>query len=150
MLGKLNEEQIEELLKSSPIGRIGCHSDGITYIVPVNYVYDGVNLYAHSAKGMKIDMMRKNPEVCFQADAIQDLLNWKSVIAWGKFEEIIDMLEKQQVMQKIINKVMPLMNGETAQPSHGFTAEASDVGTEVELILYKIVLSKKTGRIEKT
>jgi len=148
MLGELSKEQIESLLKELPVGRIGCHSDGITYIVPVNYVYDGINLYAHSAKGMKIDMMRKNPEVCFQADAITNLQNWESVICWGKFEEITDMLEREHAMQKIINRVMPLMQGETAQPSHGFTGDASEVGDEVELILYKIILSKKTGRFE--
>jgi nitroimidazol reductase NimA-like FMN-containing flavoprotein (pyridoxamine 5'-phosphate oxidase superfamily) len=149
MLGALNEEQIESLLKELPIGRIGCHANDITYIVPVNYVYDGINLYAHSAKGMKIDMMRKNPNVCFQADAIAGLQNWESVICWGKFEEITDMGEREHAMQKIINKVMPLMKGNFAQPSHGFTADASDVGLEMELILYKIVLNKKTGRFEK-
>jgi nitroimidazol reductase NimA-like FMN-containing flavoprotein (pyridoxamine 5'-phosphate oxidase superfamily) len=141
MLGELNEEQIEELLMSLPVGRIGCHADGVTYIVPVNYVYDGKNLYAHSAKGMKIDMMRKNPEVCFQADAIDNLMNWESVIT--------DMQEKQDTMQNIINRVMPLMHGNMAQPSHGFTSNANDVGGVVELILYKIILTKKTGRFEK-
>jgi nitroimidazol reductase NimA-like FMN-containing flavoprotein (pyridoxamine 5'-phosphate oxidase superfamily) len=149
MLGSLNEGEIESLLKELPVGRIGCHADGITYIVPVNYVYDGINLYAHSAEGMKIAMMRKNPEVCFQADAITNLQNWESVICWGKFEEITDMLEREHAMQKIINSIMPLMSGRTAQPSHGFTNNASDIGDGVELILYKIVLSKKTGRFEK-
>jgi len=148
MLGELSKEQIENLLKELPVGRIGCHSDSITYIVPINYVYDGGNLYAHSAKGMKIDMMRKNPEVCFQADAITNLQNWESVICWGKFEEITDMLEREHAMQKIINRVMPLMQGETAQPSHGFTGDASEVGDGVELILYRIILTKKTGRFE--
>ncbi|MDB5139083.1 MAG: pyridoxamine 5-phosphate oxidase [Mucilaginibacter sp.] len=149
MLGELNETQIEQLLMSLPVGRIGCHADGVTYIVPINYVYQDNTIYAHSKKGMKIDIMRKNPDVCFQVDAIDDLLNWESVIAWGKFEEIFDMQEKTQVMQKIINWVMPLMHGETAQPSHGFTGDASDVGEDVELILYKINLNKKTGRFEK-
>ena len=41
MLGKLNEKQVEELLKSQLIGRIGCHANGVTYVVPVNYFYDG-------------------------------------------------------------------------------------------------------------
>jgi nitroimidazol reductase NimA-like FMN-containing flavoprotein (pyridoxamine 5'-phosphate oxidase superfamily) len=149
MLGELNNEQIENLLNELPIGRIGCHADGLTYVVPVNYAYDGINLYAHSAKGLKIDMMRKNPEVCFQADAITSLQNWESVICWGKFEEITDMLEREHAMQKIINKVMPLIKGANAQPSHGFIADASEVGDVLELILYKIVLSKKTGRFER-
>ena len=150
MLGELNTAQIEELLQELPVGRIGCHTDGLTYVVPVNYAYDGISLYAHSAKGMKLDIMRKNPEVCFQADAITDLQNWESVICWGKFEEITDMLEREHAMQNIINKVMPLMKGKNAQPSHGFTADASEVGNVLELILYKIVLNKKTGRFEKS
>jgi nitroimidazol reductase NimA-like FMN-containing flavoprotein (pyridoxamine 5'-phosphate oxidase superfamily) len=149
MLGELNETQIENLLKELPVGRIGCHAEGITYIVPINYVFENNTIYAHSAEGMKIEIMRKNPNVCFQVDAIDDLLNWESVICWGKFEEIVDMDEKTQAMQKIINWVMPLMKGETAQPSHGFMDNASDVGDDVELILYKIVLSKKTGKFEK-
>ncbi|MDB5156624.1 MAG: pyridoxamine 5-phosphate oxidase [Mucilaginibacter sp.] len=149
MVGELDGLQIEDLLMSLPVGRIGCHADGITYIVPINYVYEDSTIYAHSKKGMKIDIMRKNPEVCFQVDAIDDLLNWESVIAWGKFEELFDMEEKTKVMQKIINRIMPLMRGDTAQPSHGFTDDASDIGGDVELILYKIVLSKKTGRFEK-
>jgi len=36
MLGALNEDQIETLLRELPVGRIGCHADGITYVVPVN------------------------------------------------------------------------------------------------------------------
>ena len=149
MLGELNEEQIESLLMTVPVGRIGCHADGVTYIIPINYVYNGLYVYAHSSKGMKIDMMRKNPEVCFQADDIQDLLNWESVVAWGKFEEITDMQEKEYAMQKIINHIMPLMDSKTAQPSHGFTNSASDIGNDTELILYKISLNKKTGRFER-
>lgn len=149
MLGELDVLQIEDLLMSLPIGRIGCHADGITYIVPINYFYESDTIYAHSKKGMKIDIMRKNPDVCFQVDAIDDLLNWESVITWGKFEEIFDMQEKTLVMQKIINRVIPLMKGDTAQPSHGFTNDTSNVGEDVELILYKISLDKKTGRFEK-
>ena len=150
MLGELNDEQIDRLLKELPVGRIGCHADGITYIVPVNFVYDDNCVYAHSGHGMKIDMMRKNPNVCFQADAITNLQHWESVIAWGKFEEITDMMEREHAMQKLINIVMPLMTGDNAQPSHGFTTAESNVGSGVELVLYKIVLSKKTGRFEKS
>jgi len=86
MLRELNDTQIEALLKDQLIGRIGCHSAGVTYIVPVNYVYDGANIFCHSAKGMKIDMMRENPEVCFEVDHIKDITNWESVIAWGNLK----------------------------------------------------------------
>jgi nitroimidazol reductase NimA-like FMN-containing flavoprotein (pyridoxamine 5'-phosphate oxidase superfamily) len=149
MLGELSEDQIEDLLKSQAIGRIGCHTDGIIYIVPINYVYDGTFVYGHSSKGQKIDMMRKNPEVCFQVDEIKNINNWQSVIAWGKFEEVADLHEKQQVMQKLIDHIAPLITSETGHPSHGITESESDIGNGVELILYKIALNKKTGRFEK-
>lgn len=68
MLGELNTEQIELLLKSEVIGRIGCCADNKVYVVPVTYAYDGTHVYAHSKEGMKIRMMRKSPEVCFEVD----------------------------------------------------------------------------------
>jgi uncharacterized protein len=148
MLGELNENQVEDVLKTQVIGRIGCHADGITYVVPVTYVYDGTNIYAHSAKGMKIDMMRKNPEVCFEVDTMQNMANWQSVIVWGRFDEITRMEERQQAMQKLIDRMMPLMTGETAQPTHGLNTHAQDVGNQ-QAILYRITINKKTGRFEK-
>ncbi|MDP9080232.1 MAG: pyridoxamine 5'-phosphate oxidase family protein [Bacteroidota bacterium] len=149
MLGKLSENQVEELLKSQLIGRIGCHSNDTTYIVPVNYVYDGTSIYAHSSEGMKIDMMRSNPQVCFEVDDIKSIFNWQSVILWGTFEEITVLREKEEIMQKLIDRVIPFLKNDDDHPSHGITPNASDVGNDVELILYKIIISKKTGRFEK-
>ena len=148
MLRELNDIQIEDLLKDQLIGRIGCHSADTMYIVPVNYVYDGTNIYCHSAKGMKIDMMRENPEVCFEVDDIKDLTNWQSVIAWGKFEEITDMNKKQQVLKTLDNRIGSRIIDDSVTPEHGFVDQESEVGTTVELIIYKIIVSKKTGRFE--
>lgn len=148
MLRELKDTQIDALLTDQVIGRIGCHSAGITYIVPVNYVYDGINIYCHSAEGMKIDMMRENPEVCFEVDKIKDITNWQSAIAWGKFEEITDMAEKQTVLQKLTDIITPYMIDDSVTREHGFVDEEADIGTTVELIMYKIVVHKKTGRFE--
>jgi nitroimidazol reductase NimA-like FMN-containing flavoprotein (pyridoxamine 5'-phosphate oxidase superfamily) len=149
MLGKLNDNQVEELLKSQLIGRIGCHSNDTTYVVPVNYLYDGTSIYAHSARGMKIDMMRNNPQVCFEVDDIKSIVNWQSVILWGKFEEITSLSQKEEIMQKLIDRIVPFLTHDDDHPSHGITSNASDVGNDVELILYKIIITKKTGRFEK-
>lgn len=148
MLGELNDKQIKDMLKQQVIGRIACHADGVTYIVPVNYVYDGDIIYSHSSAGKKIEMMRKNPNVCFETDLIESIFRWRSVIAWGRFEEITDMDEKQQAMQRLIHRIMPLVTTASGHPSHGITENESDVGTGVELLVYKIVLVKKTGRFE--
>lgn len=56
MLGELNKGQIEQVLLSELIGRIGCYADGQTYVVPITYVYDGESIYGHSVDGMKLRM----------------------------------------------------------------------------------------------
>ncbi|MBL7709984.1 MAG: pyridoxamine 5'-phosphate oxidase family protein, partial [Chitinophagaceae bacterium] len=40
MLGELNDKQIDSLLNTQLVGRLGCHAGGITYVVPVTYIYD--------------------------------------------------------------------------------------------------------------
>jgi nitroimidazol reductase NimA-like FMN-containing flavoprotein (pyridoxamine 5'-phosphate oxidase superfamily) len=148
MLGVLSENEIEDVLEQQAIGRIGCHADGITYVVPINYVYKDGYVYGHSAEGKKIDMLRSNPQVCFQIDDIESITQWKSVITWGVYEEITDGKEMQKAMQEIIRHIMPLITDNNAHPSHGITESESDIGTSVDLILYKILLNKKTGRFE--
>ncbi|MEO7212017.1 MAG: pyridoxamine 5'-phosphate oxidase family protein [Mucilaginibacter sp.] len=148
MLRELNDYQIDTLLKDQLVGRIGCHAAGVTYIVPVNYLYDGTDIYCHSAKGMKIEMMRENPLVYFEVDNIKEITNWESVIAWGKFEEITEMEEKQKVLQKLTDRITPYIMDDSITREHGFVDKEGDIGTTVELIIYKIVVSKKTGRFE--
>ncbi|MGZ3759962.1 MAG: pyridoxamine 5'-phosphate oxidase family protein [Mucilaginibacter sp.] len=148
MLGELTKQQTEDLLRQQVIGRIACGADNEIYIVPVNYVYNGTYIFGHSGGGKKIDMMRKNPNVCFEVDDIKSIFRWKSVIAWGKFEEITDLDEKERAMQAIVHKIMPMAENPPDHPSHGITEKESDVGTKVELIVYKIKLEKKTGRYE--
>jgi nitroimidazol reductase NimA-like FMN-containing flavoprotein (pyridoxamine 5'-phosphate oxidase superfamily) len=149
MLGELNEIQIENLLKQQVTGRIACQADGTPYIVPVNYFYDGTHIFSHSSLGKKIEIMRKNPKVCFQVDDIKNIFTWQSVIAWGRFEEITDMSEKEQVMQGLIHRIMPFSINPKDHPSHGITERENDIATKIELIIYKITLIKKTGRFEK-
>ena len=68
MIGTLSPSKIEKLLRSEAIGRLGCQRDGKVYVVPLNYGYDGKFIYAHSKEGLKIGIMRENPDVCFEVD----------------------------------------------------------------------------------
>jgi nitroimidazol reductase NimA-like FMN-containing flavoprotein (pyridoxamine 5'-phosphate oxidase superfamily) len=150
MLGILNEKQIEELLKRQVTGRLACHAKGDLYIVPINYNYkDGV-IYGHSGPGKKIDMMRENPNVCFEVDETESVFRWHSVIAWGTFEEIKDPDEKQQAMQGLIHRIMPLVDSPADHPSHGITEKEEDIDTLIENIVYKIMITRATGRFERS
>jgi len=85
---ELSRDGIDELLAEELVGRIGCHADGETYVVPVIYVYDGGAFYAYSIEGKKIRMMRANPDVAFEVDRYEGPGRWRSVIARGDYEEL--------------------------------------------------------------
>lgn len=142
MLGELNKKEITQLLEEQGIGRIGCHVKGETYIVPVNYVYKDGFIYAHSGAGKKIEMMRENPNICFQVDQIADTFQWRSVILWGTYEELSGE-QRQQVMQALIHRIMPLTTKPTQEPSHAISAEFQD-----NLIVYRIKVNYGSGRFE--
>lgn len=152
MIGDLNVHQIEQVLKSEVIGHLGCHTGERTYVVPVSYVYRDGNLYGHSGLGMKIEMMRENPQVCFQVEQIDDLANWRSVILWGMFEEL-DGEETEQVTQMLVERLTPLIppeSGSHPHPwnEHGGSSEHILHRASRHGLLYRIRISEMTGRYE--
>lgn len=146
MIRDLDRKEIDDLLSSQVIGRLGCHADGRTYIVPLAYVYDGQGaIYFHSLKGLKIRMMRANPHVCFEVDVVQDLANWQSVVVWGRFEELSGEAAAQG-LELILARLMPFISGEVTTPTHGTSAVPG--GLKTELIVGRLVLEDVTGRAE--
>ncbi|NDE14437.1 hypothetical protein EBZ80_05845 [bacterium] len=84
-IGRLDPNHCEILLKTEHIGRLGCHAAGRTYIVPVTYVFEGGAIYGHTNPGLKLEMLRSNPSVCFEVDHLDNMANWRSVVAWLPF-----------------------------------------------------------------
>lgn len=84
---ELSRAEIDALLQEELVGRIGCHADGLTYVVPVIYAYDGDAFYVASREGQKVRMMRASPDVCFEVDRYERG-SWQSAIAHGRFEEL--------------------------------------------------------------
>lgn len=89
MLGTLSRVEIEELLRAQVVARLACHAEGRTYVRPVTYAYDGEGLLIQAGDGLKLRMMRENPWVCVEVDHIDNLANWRSVIAWERFEDLL-------------------------------------------------------------
>lgn len=149
MMGTLNAEQMTRLLGSEMIGRIGCHAQHRTYVVPVTYVYaDGV-IYGHTAEGLKVRMMRENPDVCFEVDHLDSLSNWQSVICQGRFEELQGEAATA-AMQRLLDRLMPVMVSESSHP-HGRGAGAGhSAASSSAAVVYAIRVSEMTGRYEKT
>jgi nitroimidazol reductase NimA-like FMN-containing flavoprotein (pyridoxamine 5'-phosphate oxidase superfamily) len=150
MLGSLSSEQVEIFLKENLLGRLGCTNGKDVYVVPVCYVYDGQNIFAHSKGGLKIDMMRINPAVCLEVDVLKNLANWKSVVVQGVFEEIEKTEEKQEAREKLADHMLLLKLSDTAKPPHlsAQRVHPDHAGTE-ETIFYRIKIVSKSGRYER-
>lgn len=146
MLGSLTQQQIDQVLLNNITGRIGCYDGQKSYIVPISYVYNEKYIIAHSREGMKINIMRENPQVCFQVEEITDMSNWRSVIAWGTYEEIKDNRERYYAMKLLISRLMHFTISETARLPE--MKENMFKPEEVRPVVYRIKLEEKTGRFE--
>jgi nitroimidazol reductase NimA-like FMN-containing flavoprotein (pyridoxamine 5'-phosphate oxidase superfamily) len=140
VLGELNAEQIEAVLHAEVIARIGCISDGRVYVVPVSYVYDGTYIWGHGMDGAKLRAMREHPEVCVEVEQVDDLSNWRSVIAWGTFEECWGQ-DRDTGMALLVDRIMPLLKFPPHQP-------APNPPGPKHGSVYRIMLGDKTGRFE--
>ena len=149
MFGKLADKEIEELLYTQLIGRIGCHAEDVTYVVPISYTYDGEYIYGHAFEGMKINMMRKNSKVCFQVDNMRNMANWQSVVTWGEFEELQEGAERNKALRKLMDRSLPLVSSETTHLAPHWPFPTTDV-QNIKGIVFRIRLTNKTGRFEKS
>ena len=149
MLGKLNMPEIEQFLHHQIVGRIGCHDGDRTYLVPISYAYDGEYIYCHTCEGMKVNIMRKNPKVCFEVDHLQNMANWQSVIAWGTFEELKDPVERGKALVKLHDRILPMIASETVRLSSDWPFPPDEM-SKIVGVTFRIRLGEKTGRFEKT
>ncbi|MEP6676135.1 MAG: pyridoxamine 5'-phosphate oxidase family protein [Ferruginibacter sp.] len=145
MLGTLSDTQIYNVLSSQSLGRLAC-TDGLQpYIIPITYVYDGQYIYAQSKKGLKLKLLRKNSNVCFEVDMMTDMNNWKCVLVYGKFEEP-DEKKAGEARQKLYDGVFSLMTGSAVHAHEHAVTDQIDDSNRIKEIVYRIKIEKITGR----
>jgi nitroimidazol reductase NimA-like FMN-containing flavoprotein (pyridoxamine 5'-phosphate oxidase superfamily) len=110
----------------------------------VCYVYRDGALYAHSMYGRKIEMMRRNPSVCFEVEHIEDLVNWTSAICWGTYEELngADAERGLRLLSEHLKAHLPRVFG------HGEPVGEAAVATRKPLV-FCINVSEISGREER-
>jgi uncharacterized protein len=87
---ELSVLEIDEFLRGQRIARLGCHAEGVTYVVPLIYAYEDGAVVAVTTEGRKTAMLRQNPRVCVEVDEYDadGRGSWRSVIAQGRYEEL--------------------------------------------------------------
>jgi len=150
MIGKLNASQIDELLKKHFVGRIGCQDGDEVFIVPVSYAYDGKYIYVRSFEGKKIDMMRNNPNVCFEVDEVKDFINWRSVILWGVYQELFDERSRYDVMKSFNEKMLHIKIKASAHTQEALQSNIDNAHySSTKAVIYRIIINERSGRFEK-
>ncbi|HEX2848414.1 MAG TPA: pyridoxamine 5'-phosphate oxidase family protein [Chitinophagaceae bacterium] len=138
---------MEQLLSKQLVGRLGCHANGTTYVVPISYAYKDGYIYCHTMEGLKISILRKEPRVCFQVDNTKDLSNWQSVICWGEFEELKGHAEKRDALSILNARQFPMVPTEKMQINTEWPFVDSNTD-DIQGIFFRIRIDDKTGRYE--
>ncbi|HWN12124.1 MAG TPA: pyridoxamine 5'-phosphate oxidase family protein [Pyrinomonadaceae bacterium] len=136
MTKTLSKAEAENLIASGRIGRLGCVDNGEPYVVPVNYLFEDGSIYSHSLPGRKIDAMRTHSRVCLQVDEIASDLVWRSVIAYGNFEEIRVPSDRRSILSKLLVRFPLLTPVESVM--------ARDAGAP-DSIVFRIIVDRITG-----
>ena len=80
-----------EILRSAEVCRVACCGEGGPYIVPMNFgILDG-KLYFHCASaGTKLDLLKANPNVCFEVEANVKVLPGEQACGWSvRYQSVI-------------------------------------------------------------
>ncbi len=86
-----DESSIKAIIEKANVCRLGMVNGNKPYIVPLCFGYSGNVLFFHgSLKGRKIDLLRKNPNVCFEFDLIAEPLEAESACDWSmKYQSVV-------------------------------------------------------------
>lgn len=115
----INQDEIREIIDRCVICRVAMVDDGKPYLVPLNFGYTlnqgKLTLVFHSAKsGRKIDILRKDPDVCFEMDCDHELIDgeracdysfaFSSIIGNGKVEFIEEESSKLEALKLLMKR----------------------------------------------
>ena len=136
--------ELEAILRSGQVCHLSMVHDGKPYIVPLNFGYEDAALYFHSAPaGRKIDVLKKNPEVCFSIVAGHEIVvneracSWtaefRSVTGTGKARILTDRAEKE--------KGLAVLMAQYSEERYDFSGEDLD-----GVVVIKVEIEEMTGK----
>jgi len=117
-----DETLIKDIIGRSTVCRLGMVDGDTPYVVPLCFGYDGQSLYIHGAiKGRKIEILKKNPKVCFEIDLIAEPITAENACDWSmKYQSIIGsgkaaFLENHDDKRQALNVIMAQYTDKTYQ-----------------------------------
>ena len=139
MIKNLSREESLKLLRSGRLARLGCVTEEGPYVVPVSYVFDGECAFIHSLPGRKVTALRADPRACLQVDDIFSDTRWRSVIAFGVYEEVTAPAERALALGRLLNQYPTLTPVE---------ATIAQDAQPPSVVVFRIRVDKITGVAE--
>ncbi len=136
---------LDHILREAQVCRLGMADGGEPYVVPVNFACQGGSLYFHSAlRGMKFEILRRNPRVCIEVDEALGIVSAESACAWGfRYRSVIGTGLAQFVYdsgekRKALNLLMEKYSGRSAWDYPDFQLD--------RVCIIRIDLERVTGK----
>ena len=140
-----DRDKMDAIIRNCLVCHLALSRDDQPYVLPISFGYDGDCIYFHTGfLGQKIDYMEANPRVCFEfednvavapdpVDPCKTGLTYRSVIGYGRVEQITDRLEKAQGLNYLM--------AQYGQGEHPYSDEALD-----GVCVWRIVIERMTGK----
>jgi hypothetical protein len=143
LIRELTREESLAFLAAKHFVRLACVWKGQPYVMPIRIAREDDHLYCFSTLGQKIDWMRKNPLVCVEADEIDSLQKWCSVVAFGRYMELPKTPEFDRDRQRAHALLWP--DSEVWEPGYARTIVHGKAHA-LEAVYFRIDLGEVSGR----
>lgn len=113
---EITEQYImDEIMKKARVCHLAVSYKDMPYIIPMSFGYANGVLYFHSApEGLKLSILRENPQACFEVEVDTQVvpgklgcdwtMHYQSVIGFGEVQFIEEYEEKRQALQMIMQQ----------------------------------------------
>ncbi len=141
-----DRKAIDDIIRRSRVCRLGLSDGDRPYIIPLCFGYRNGRLYFHTAdRGLKIDILKKNPRICFEFDIDAEVIDggekackfsmrYRSVIGFGRAFFIEDLPTKIEALDAIMEIYS---EGEFEYPEKS-VEKTTFIGIEIESMTGKM------------
>ena len=114
-------EEAAEILSAGLVAHVGFIEDGLPYVIPLSYHYDGEQpdrLYLHgSIRSRALELLASGDPVCvtvtltdglvYSRKAMNHSMNYRSVVLFGTAREVTDHDEKFALFDRMVQRYFP-------------------------------------------
>ena len=111
-------QEVEAILRRCPYCMVGMvDAEGLPYVIPMNFAFEAGTVYLHSGpQGGKLDLVRRQPEVCLTFCEGHELvymhrqvacsysMKSRSIVCRGRVEFIDEMEEKRRILTLLMRQ----------------------------------------------